>query len=197
MEASYTAKHFPDLYNAESIINKTVFTRNDSYVPYMLTEELLLMKAEAQYWKGLKAEAFATTKEAVTINMNRHGVSATRQNYYFRSSQFMPEATFDIGHLMRQKYVCMYLQAEQWTDMRRYKYSNNINQTRFDGVIIYPNLRRPFNLYQAYWGDNENAWVQRLNYDPETEEKYNRKELIRLGAYKNSEWLRKPMIWAQ
>ena len=41
-----------------------------------------------------------------------------------------------------------------------------------------------------------NAWITRLNNDPETEDKYNRKELERLGAYKNPDWLRKRMIWA-
>lgn len=68
-------------------------------------------------------------------------------------------------------------------------------------------LTRPFNLYDAYWmtpvnfGVNArfspNAWITRLNYDPETEDKYNRKELERLGAFKNPDWLRKRMIWAQ
>ena len=42
----------------------------------------------------------------------------------------------------------------------------------------------------------ENTWIQRINYDPETEEKYNRPELERLGAYKNYKWLQEPMIWA-
>jgi len=105
-----------------------------------------------------------------------------------------------IGHIMRQKYVCMYLQPEQWTDVRRYKYSNNINQIQYDGTIVYPKLRRPYNLYTPYWMTAEaiekQQWVQRLNADPETEEKYNRPELERLGAYKNPEWLKKPMIWA-
>ena len=36
-----------------------------------------------------------------------------------------------------------------------------------------------------------------MNYDPETEEKYNLGELERLGASKNPQWLRKPMIWAE
>ena len=44
--------------------------------------------------------------------------------------------------------------------------------------------------------NRKSVWIQRLNYDPETEEKYNRAELERLGAYKNPEWLKKPMIWA-
>ena len=67
-------------------------------------------------------------------------------------------------------------------------------------------LRRPYNLYEPYWmkadafGQNAelspNAWINRLNYDPETEDKYNRAELERLGAFKNPEWLRKRMIWA-
>ena len=106
---------------------------------------------------------------------------------------------------MMQKYIAMYMQPEQWTDMRRYHYSNNRNGYGIGDSqeIIYPGLRRPYNLYQAYWIDGlsleerENAWVQRINYDPETEVKYNIKELQRLGAYNNHEWLRKPMNWAQ
>ncbi|MBR6431528.1 MAG: hypothetical protein IKS64_01585, partial [Muribaculaceae bacterium] len=42
----------------------------------------------------------------------------------------------------------------------------------------------------------ENTWIQRINSDTETEEKYNRGELERLGAYKNYKWLQVPMIWA-
>ena len=105
---------------------------------------------------------------------------------------------------MQQKYIAMYLQPEQWTDMRRYHYSNNRNRYGIgdNNEIVYPTLRRPYNLYAAYWIDGlteaqkENTWIQRLNYDPETEEKYNRKELQRLGAYKNYKWLQEPMIWA-
>ena len=74
-----------------------------------------------------------------------------------------------------------------------------------DDSILEYSLRRPYNLYESYWvnsgsfGQNAelspNAWVNRLNYDPETEDKYNRAELERLGAYKNAEWLKKRMIW--
>ena len=109
----------------------------------------------------------------------------------------MPAATFDLGHLMRQKYICMYLQADQWTDLKRYRYSNNRNGVEYKNTVIYPNLRRPYNLYEAHWGGEPNAWVQRLNYDPETEDKYNSAELIRLGAYRNPDWVKKPMIWAK
>ncbi|MDE6266577.1 MAG: SusD/RagB family nutrient-binding outer membrane lipoprotein [Muribaculaceae bacterium] len=118
---------------------------------------------------------------------------------------FFDPQNFSLSDLMEQKYIAMYMQPEQWTDMRRYHYSNNRNNYGIGdaGEIVYPTLRRPYNLYAAYWVDGlteaekENCWIQRINYDPETEEKYNRPELIRLGAFRNFEWLRKPMIWAE
>lgn len=118
---------------------------------------------------------------------------------------FFNPSTFSLSDLMIQKYISMYMQPEQWTDLRRYHYSNNRNGYGIGDSkeIIYPNLRRPYNLYQAFWVDGlteaekENCWIQRYNYDPETEEKYNLAELERLGASKNHLWLRKPMIWAE
>lgn len=119
--------------------------------------------------------------------------------YFFNPSQY------SLSDLMMQKYIAMYMQPEQWTDLRRYHYSNNRNDYGIgdNKEIVYPGLRRPYNLYQAFWVDGltdaekENTWVQRYNYDPETEEKYNLAELERLGAAKNHKWLRKPMIWAE
>ncbi len=117
---------------------------------------------------------------------------------------FFEPANFTLSDLMTEKYIAMYMQPEQWTDMRRYHYSDNRNNYGIgdNNEIVYPHLRRPYNLYNAYWVNGltetqkENTWIQRINYDPETEEKYNRAELERLGAYKNYEWLKKPMIWA-
>ena len=118
---------------------------------------------------------------------------------------FFNPSTFSLSDLMIQKYIAMYLQPEQWTDMRRYHYSNNRNGYGIGDSqeIVYPTLRRPYNLYQAQWVDGltdaekENTWVQRLNPDPETEPKYNKAELERLGAYNDHMWLRKPLIWAK
>ena len=118
---------------------------------------------------------------------------------------FFDPSNYTLSDLMMQKYISMYMQPEQWTDMRRYHYSNNRNGYGIgdNKEIIYPGLRRPYNLYSAFWVDGlsesekENAWMQRINYDPETEEKYNRAELERLGAYQNHLWLRKPMIWSE
>lgn len=206
MGVSYKETNYPDLFAGH-------YTQNTSYVSLITTEELLLIKAEALYWAGDKTKARELTLEAANLNMDRYDITDApgrlyRNNYFVGDpgktmgvnlkEKYFPEGSkFTIGHLMRQKYVCMYLQSEQWTDMRRYCYSNSTNQRTFDGSVIYPGLRRPYNLYEAYWfNSTEEQWVQRINYDPETEEKYNKGELERLGAYKNSEWLKKPMIWA-
>ena len=118
---------------------------------------------------------------------------------------FFNPSEFTLSDLMKEKYVAMYMQPEQWTDMRRYHYSNKRNNYGIGTAqeIVYPELRRPYNLYAPYWIDGlsetekENTWIERINYDPETEEKYNRPELERLGAYRNYKWLQKPMIWSE
>ena len=78
-------------------------------------------------------------------------------------------------------------------------------------------LHRPFNLYAPYWVDDKtnfgvnatlspNAWVNRLNADTETETKYNKKELKRMGYYTTNaagdtildyRILKKRLIWAR
>lgn len=201
--------HYPDLYAQGTASNP--FTKNNGYVSLMLTEELLMIKAEAQFWLNpAGVEAYNTTREAVLKNMLRLGVTegaagtkdVRTATFYFESTDAMPASSFNLGHLMRMKYICMYLQPELWTDMRRYNYSSKTNGVQYAGEFIYPTLRRPFNLYEPHWVPNQNSqldnqiWIQRINYDPETEEKYNIAELERLGAYKNPLWLRKPMIWA-
>ena len=151
---------------------------------------------------------------------------------------------FTIADLMQQKYVAMYLQTEQWTDMRRYNYSSSQNGIKYVvpgqlPIAIYDVknvhngtvsmfakdaenfkleyvLRRPYNLYEAYWSTADdygvnatlspNAWVNRLNADTETETKYNKKELDRMGYYTTNaagekildyRILKKRLIWAK
>jgi hypothetical protein len=228
MPTSMKITYYPDLFAADG---GNPYTRNNGYIMLMSKEELLFIKAEAQYWKGDKTNAFNTTVEAVKLNMARVGVTTNNANtlaYYNRFFQIRlsGESVFTIADLMQQKYIAMYLQPELWNDVRRYNYSSKTNGIAYDGQFVYTvktchdgsrfvnpsnfsvefSLTRPYNLYDAYWNTPEsfgtnakfspNAWINRLNYDPETEDKYNRVELERLGAYKNPEWLKKRMIWA-
>jgi hypothetical protein len=80
---------------------------------------------------------------------------------------------------MQQKYVAMYLQPEQWTDIRRYNYSSSSNGIAYvlsgkSPVYVYDvknvhngkvsmfkddagnfcldySLHRPYNLYESHW----------------------------------------------
>ena len=160
--------------------------RFESYVGAFLTGE----KCVVEYTNDKGGTSKATAKSVKEFGNER---------YFFNASEYT------ISDLMMQKYIAMYMQPEQWNDMRRYHYSNNRNGYGVGGnnEIVYPSLRRPYNLYSAYWVDGltdaqkENTWIQRLNYDPQTEDIYNKDEVVRVGAYKDFKWLQKPMIWAQ
>ncbi len=96
---------------------------------------------------------------------------------------------------------------------------NGISSTSYkvEDFSVEYSLRRPYNLYEAYWctpddytnGSNgelsPNAWIARLNADTETETKYNKGELDRIGYYTTNaagekildfNVLKKRMIWA-
>ena len=210
MDVSYKVDNYPTLFPEVDGKKVSVYTQNTGYVPLFLEEELLLIKAEATYWSGDTPTARSLTMQAAEINFDRFNLSSIygssytryRNNYLGNETgtgnyvtTYFPADGFNIGHIMRQKYVCLYLQPEQWTDMRRYNYSCEENGIQYDNTYVYPGLKRPNNIYEAHWGDDPKAWINRINYDPETEEKYNKAELERLGAYKNYQWLRKPMIW--
>lgn len=210
MDVSYKVDNYPTLFPEVDGKKVSVYTQNTGYVPLFLEEELLLIKAEATYWSGDKPTARSLTMQTAEINFDRFNLSSIygssytryRNNYLGNETgtgnyvtTYFPADGFNIGHIMRQKYVCLYLQPEQWTDMRRYNYSCEENGIQYDNTYVYPGLKRPNNIYEAHWGDDPKAWINRINYDPETEEKYNKAELERLGAYKNYQWLRKPMIW--
>ena len=248
MDINLTLNHFPDLLTQNTKSNP--YTSNTGYIPLITEEELMFIKAEAQYWAGDINGAYNTTVEATVKNMKLYGIDratmdaadkdynpARQYDRFFRVK--LPGASqFTIADLMQQKYVAMYLQPEQWTDMRRYNYSSSTNGISYNGVFVYDvknvhngrnaiyetddanltitySLRRPFNLYEAYWctADNygtnanlsPNAWVNRLNADTETETKYNKKELERMGYYTTNaagekildyRILKKRMIWA-
>ena len=274
MSIDKTTSNYPDLYAASKLSNP--YTQNTGYIALITTEELKFIKAEAQYWAGDNVSAYNTTIEATKDNMIRYnlpvtqldfaldaltnnptkadsimsarGISKSQALQYKRFFEVkLPGADkFTIADLMQQKYVAMYLQPEQWTDMRRYNYSsstNGISYSRPGQAAIYvydvaniPNgatkaeidnetveffdqpysLRRPYNLYAPYWIDDPdnfgknaelspNAWVARLNADTETETKYNKKELDRMGYYTTNaagekildyRILKKRMIWA-
>lgn len=238
MDNSMKVTYYPDLYSPGN-----PYTQNNGYIALITTEELMFIKAEAQYWAGEKADAYETTKAATIKNMERYGIvesalSSLLKKRYDRFFEVkLPGASeFTIGDLMQQKYVAMYLQPEQWTDLRRYNYSSKTNGIQYDECFVYTvktvhtgsskkwdaasftgeySLRRPYNLYEPYWCTSDdyginaelspNAWINRLNADTETETKYNKAELDRIGYYTTNaagekvldyRVLKRHLIWA-
>lgn len=244
MDNSMKVTYYPDLFATDAMSNP--FTQNNGYIALITTEELMFIKAEAQYWAGDKVGAYNTTVEATIKNMERYGIvestlvgnNAKKQYARFFNIKLPGALDFSLADLMQQKYVAMYLQPEQWTDMRRYNYSSKTNGISYDNTFVYTvekvhngrnstlakdsvnftleySLRRPYNLYEPYWctsedyGENAelspNAWVNRLNADTETETKYNKSELDRIGYYTTNaagekvldyHVLKRHLIWA-
>lgn len=189
MPATHKIEWYPNLYD-------NVLTTDTSSIILITKGELHFIASEAAFWAGQKPLAVTHMKEGIRYHMNRMGVPADRIQAYLNNPNVVPgDANITLSDIMIEKYKALFLQPELWNDMRRYGYSNDLNNRRYKNTVIYPGLRRPHNLYDAYWSQ-EGEWIQRLNYDPETEEKYNRDELIRLGAFRNPEWLKQPMIWA-
>lgn len=186
---------YPTDFNAATKVETTLDeamwkARFESYVGAFLNNE----KTTVEY-AGLNAKGDEKTGKTTAKACTEFG----NERYFFNAS------AYTLSDLMMQKYIAMYMQPEQWNDLRRYHYSNKRNGVIPTGEAgaVYPTLRRPYNLYKAYWingltdAQKENTWIQRLNYDPQTEDIYNKDEVVRVGAYKDYKWLQKPMIWAE
>ena len=152
------------------------------------TKKLYFILAEAYFQSGNPDDAFTAFTNGIKANMKRAGVSDSDITA-FLDGETVPHQSSELtlSDIMMQKYVALWLQGEIWVDMRRYGYSDQ----------IYPGLKRPGRLAYYWDADNPDEWIQRLPYDTETEEIYNKPELERLGAYQNPEWLKKPMFWAK
>jgi len=179
--ATLSETDFPDLYNS-------YVTADLSPMLFFTREELYFILAEAYFQSGNSNDAFTALTNGIRENMIRAGVSDSEITA-FLNGQTVPHQSSDLtlSDIMIQKYVALWLQGEIWVDMRRYGYSDQ----------IYPGLKRPKRLAYYWDADNPSEWIQRLPYDTETEEIYNKPELERLGAYQNPDWLKTPMFWAK
>ncbi len=136
---------------ATSGTGRWIFRDNAPYI-VMTYAELQFIKAEAQYRKNLKADAFETFKKAVdgsikttaayivqgTAVKGTNGkqtsvigdkISAAKFNSLattYLNSQYVNNlalADFELAHIMMQKYVALYPWGlDTWNDLRRYHY---------------------------------------------------------------------------
>jgi hypothetical protein len=172
---------YPDLYNS-------YVTKDLSPMIWFAEEELHFILAEAYFLSGNPGPAFTSFVAGIQKNMQRAGVASADIAAFLAGPNVPHNSTeLTISDIMMQKYLALYLQGEVWTDMRRHDYDPQ----------IYKGLKKP--KYLAYYWDatNPDEWIERLPYDTETEEIYNKPTLVELGAYQNPEWMKKPMFWAK
>jgi len=180
-DATKLDAQYPDLYGS--------YVTQDRAVQLWFTEEELhFIKAEAAFNAGDKSTAFQSFQAGIRANMKRAGVLTADAETFLTGTTVPHNATeLTLSHIMMQKYLALWLQGEVWADMRRYNYDSE----------IYKGLKRPRYLVYYWDANNPNEWIERLPYDTETEELYNKPTLEVLGAYQNPEWLKKPMWWAK
>ena len=177
MESSY-----PNLYD-------TYYTSNNSPIVYLTTEELYFMRAEAYFQSGNAANAYNDYIAGIRAHTERLGVDDADVNTFLSDSPLIAQnsGALELSDIMIQKWLALYLQPESWVDMRRHQYDPR----------IYVGLERPANLAEFWSPDDDSEWIQRIIYDNQTEEIYNRGELERLGAFQNPDWLKVPLWWAE
>jgi len=180
-DPSRTREDYPNLYGS-------YMTRDDAPLPFFTREELHFILAEAYFQQGQRSTAFQHFVDGIRSHMQRVGVGQQSIDDFIQNGPIPHNADqLTLSNIMMQKYIALWLQGETWVDFRRYDYDPD----------IYPGLKRPKNLAYYWSKDDPDEWLERIIYDTETEEIYNKPELERLGAYQNPEWLKKPMFWAK
>ena len=171
---------YPSLYG-------NYITRDDAKLNLFSKEELFFILSEAYFYSEPdNVKSFDYFKLGIQEHFDHVGAGDATA---FLSSSFMPqdESQLSLSDIMMQKYVALYLHGEVWNDMRRYGYKDN----------IYTGLKRPKNLVWYFADEPSSVWIERLPYDTETEEIYNKPQLVEMGAYQNPEWLKKKLFWAK
>jgi hypothetical protein len=125
-----TGTHKPVMFN--SAANPAVADQG-SNVPWLINEELLLLRAEIRWNTGNKAGAIAD------INLVREHAGGLPPAAVNAGS---PDAAFITELLYNRLYSLMWTQGTRWVDARRY---NRLNQLPIDrtGDVVHPHMLIP------------------------------------------------------
>ncbi|PWS27779.1 SusD/RagB family nutrient-binding outer membrane lipoprotein [Pedobacter yonginense] len=167
-----------------------LFARKNKF-PIITYAQLQFIKAEAAYKKGDKATALAAYKNAVSahfdfVNLRNTDdgqsptqISATEKATYLASASVTPTDpnTLTLSQIMCQKYIAQWAwgHLEQWTDLRRYHYTDKDPIT---GNQVFIGFAIPTSLFP----DNQNKVVQRMRPRFNSEYVWNRAGLDAIGG---------------
>lgn len=167
-----------------------LFARKNKF-PIITYAQLQFIKAEAAYKKGDKATALMAYKNAVSAHfdfVNARNtddgqtptqISATEKSTYLASPLITPVNPNDLtlSQIMCQKYIAQWAwgHLEQWTDLRRYHYTDKDPVTA-NQVFI------GFTIPTVLFPDNQTKVVQRMRPRFNSEYVWNREGLNAIGG---------------
>lgn len=98
----------------------SLYATINSAVPLITYTEIKFIEAEAHFRQNNTAAAHAAYVDAVRASLLRSGVAADDASAYLQQTTVDPGAgQLTLEHIMTQKYIAMYTQAESWSDWRR------------------------------------------------------------------------------
>lgn len=120
--------------------------------------EQKFIESEANFILGNAADAYTAYTDGITAHMDKIGVDATDRDAYLADANIgVGAANLTIGHIMKEKYIALYLNPEVWTDVRRHNY---------DTTNIYLGITMPV--------DNDDKKVPQRALYPSSEQDRNR-----------------------
>jgi hypothetical protein len=85
--------------------------------------EQKFIEAEAAFHAGLTTRAYQAYLDGIDAHMDKVGVEeAEKQAYLTDPAVAVGETNLTLDHIMKEKYVAMFLHPEAWVDARRYDY---------------------------------------------------------------------------
>lgn len=113
--------------------------------------EIKFIEAEAQWRNGDPGLAYTAYLAGITAHMEKLGVAtADITTYTTDPNVAVGSANITLEHIMKEKYIAMFLNPEAWVDVRRFQYDNT----------IYRGMDKPVNYNTALGGE----FIRRVLY---------------------------------
>ncbi len=153
----------------------SVLTTDDFYsertAPVLIATyvEQKFIEAEAAFRDGQTSRAYQAYLDGIEAHMDKVGVAEADKLVYMNDPVVdVGENNLTIDHIMKEKYVAMFLHPEAWADARRYDYS-------------YADMEPPAN--SSLGGE----WIRRLVY-PDSETQRNAENVPDISRTDNLIW---------
>lgn len=122
-----------------------------SPLPMVTFAEMKFIQAEASLLRGNAEDAYDAYIAGITAHMQKLG--ADPATYLAHPNIAVGSENLTLEHIMKEKFIAMFLNPEAWTDVRRYQYSST----------IYQGMSKPVNYNEALGGE----FIRRVLYPNE------------------------------